>query len=444
MNWDDVVVKLNVTSLNIDLNNPLNINDHDNSSGTGFFLSKKLILTCYHVVKFALSIEVIYKGNYIYNGKILYIMPDDDIALIELNENIDIKPLDYHIITTKEINQVYAVGFPLGSDTIIGTKGIISGFTNSYIQIDAALNPGNSGGPLLIKINGEWKIIGINVSKIYGEQVENTNFSVPIYRFFSAFNCKFDKNIDLNILNGIVRKPIFKLHSNLLTFKYQKILQPELKNEYYNEKLKKYLDNNIGIRINKINPNIYLGKYINEGDLLLKINGVNIDSSGNCIFPFYPGKINILQIGLWFKIGDDLELTIFDNKTKDVITKKLKFEKIETFILDLYMIKPYDKYYFVNNDLIFSIITFEHLTNNINFSNHQYLNLIKRVENNIFTIYLADIIYANKNDKFTKYPINDIIIEINDIQIDNYDTFKKLMENKVTKIKTINNSIYYA
>ena len=147
MNWENIVVKLNIKTNDIDFNSPLNIYSIYGSSGTGFFITSKFILTCYHVVKYAMNIEVTYKQTNSLSCKIKYIFPDDDLAILELDECVDDAILlDFKIIKNKsEINEVYTIGFPLGSNNIISTKGIISGFQQSKIQTDAALNSGNSG-----------------------------------------------------------------------------------------------------------------------------------------------------------------------------------------------------------------------------------------------------------------------------------------------------------
>jgi len=215
MDWENIVVKLNVKVNEINFNSPLNTRNIISSSGTGFFITKKLILTCYHVVKYALNIEVLYKQINQYNAVIKYIYPDDDLAIISLESCIDdAKILDYKIINNKnKLNEVYTIGFPSGSDNIINTKGIISGFRQSKIQIDATLNPGNSGGPLVLNENGKWYYIGVNVSKL--TNAENTGFCVPIYRFLISI-----KNI-LNY-NIIINKPSWDLE-------YQSIKQEEIK-----------------------------------------------------------------------------------------------------------------------------------------------------------------------------------------------------------------------
>ena len=167
MNWEKSVVKIMVKSKEIDYAHPLNTFKTIGSSGTGFFISKNLILTCYHVVKNAIVIDILYKNTNNINGSIKYIFPDDDLALISIDKTFeDIQPLEFKVINQRDIGDVYTVGFPLSSTNIKTTKGIISGYQGSLIQTDASLNHGNSGGPLVINDQEKFKVIGVNVSKI--------------------------------------------------------------------------------------------------------------------------------------------------------------------------------------------------------------------------------------------------------------------------------------
>jgi len=74
---------------------------------------------------------------------------------------------------------VLALGYPY--DVFTASKGIISALINiegyDYIQTDAAVNPGESGGPL-VNLDGE--VIGINVSGVVAIDIEGVNFAVPI------------------------------------------------------------------------------------------------------------------------------------------------------------------------------------------------------------------------------------------------------------------------
>lgn len=71
---------------------------------------------------------------------------------------------------------VYAIGSPLGLRDSV-SAGVISGFRDGYIQTDARIYPGNSGGPL---ITGEGEGIGINTFKLLTEKFEGLGFAIPI------------------------------------------------------------------------------------------------------------------------------------------------------------------------------------------------------------------------------------------------------------------------
>jgi S1-C subfamily serine protease len=78
-------------------------------------------------------------------------------------------------------SEIYAVGAPLGEQlSFTVTKGIVSGFREfnqaSYLQTDASLNPGNSGGPLVDKSG---RVIGIVSWKVSGNAVQGLSFAVP-------------------------------------------------------------------------------------------------------------------------------------------------------------------------------------------------------------------------------------------------------------------------
>jgi hypothetical protein len=96
---------------------------------------------------------------------------------------------------------------------------------------------------------------------------------------------------------------------------YQTIIQDEFKNIIFG-------NNNLnGVKITLINKNYYISNYIKEGDILVSINNINIDNNGHVKFNFYPEKILINDIGLWFKEGDEIIFGILDLKTKKIIQK---------------------------------------------------------------------------------------------------------------------------
>ena len=432
MKWENSIVKIKVKSTEIDLKHPLNIFGTETSSGTGFFFcnNKKLILTCYHVVKFAVDIEVIYNYKNNCKAEILYIFPDDDLAIIIIDKDYsDIVPLRFIEIKYDENYDVFTIGYPLNSKTIKISKGIISGYQESLIQTDATLNSGNSGGPLVLKKKEKYYVIGVNVSKMVNNNAEKTGFVVPFYRF------KILNNMIISCTKEIINKPV-------MYFSYQKLIQEELINEIYKD-YELYKTKQIGVRITFINQTFYISKFLKANDIILKVNDKELDYNGYVKFDFFPEKINIDELGLWFAENDDIIFTVLRDNKEIIISFKLKI--IDKNLIDYHNIPSSKKYYINKNGLIISAITESHLDNifdKLNLPPSKIIKILNRYlfQKDLFTIYLADIDF-NYNNIFHKFPIGDIIIEINNKKIENYNDFINI--ETIKSIKTIDNEIYY-
>jgi hypothetical protein len=436
MNFEDSVVKLNVKSRIIDYNHPNNIFNIESFTGTGFFITDKLILTCYHVVENAINIEILYKQTIHIIGTIKHIFPDDDLAVVELENSVkDAKILEFKIIDTRHNEEVLTVGFPLDSTTIKITKGIISGYQESLIQTDAALNHGNSGGPLIIQDGKSYKIIGVNVSKMSGT-ITKTGYVVPIYRFI-ILQKKLNLNNYLNSL--VIQKPC-------IYWDFQCLIQDKLKKFLFNKK-PELLKKNIGIRFTIINTNYYLAKYIKIDEVLLSINSIPVDNLGNIKFNFFPEKISINDIGLWFVSGDELEFEIYNPENGITRIIKIKLEIIKTNLRRYFYLDNYPKSFVENNGLILSIFTKDHMDNikDLHITTSNLIKFLNRFlqQKDLFTVYLVDLDYLKINSKFIKYPIGEIILEINGKQFNNLEEFTEVIKEQIIYFKTLDNEIFF-
>ncbi|HXB64603.1 MAG TPA: trypsin-like peptidase domain-containing protein [Solirubrobacteraceae bacterium] len=143
-------------------------------SGTGIVLNEKgLILTNDHVIKDATSLTVSpgTSSSQTRAASVVGEEANDDLALIHVDPSgLGLKPLKIGDSSTVQVGDaVYAIGNPYGLNETL-TRGIVSALGRSIsapdgatiagaIQTDAALNPGNSGGPLL---NEAGEVIGVN------------------------------------------------------------------------------------------------------------------------------------------------------------------------------------------------------------------------------------------------------------------------------------------
>ena len=158
----------------------------ERGTGSGFIINKEGdIITNAHVVSGADKVTVILKDGRQIEGKVLGSDELTDIAVVQVKaDNLPVVSLGSSQ-SLQPGDWAIAIGNPLGLDNTV-TAGIISAIGRnsgqigvdkrvSFIQTDAAMNPGNSGGPLL---NQDGEVIGVNTAIIQGAQ--GLGFSIPI------------------------------------------------------------------------------------------------------------------------------------------------------------------------------------------------------------------------------------------------------------------------
>jgi serine protease Do len=145
--------------------------------GTGVILDKSgLILTNWHVVEDALAITVAFEDGSITEGELFRRDPQLDLAIVRVSDQNNLRPAVFGDSEALRIGEdVVAIGHALGlrggptvskgvvsalDRTIVGEAG---GDLTGLVQTDAAINEGNSGGPL---VNMFGEVVGINTAKI--------------------------------------------------------------------------------------------------------------------------------------------------------------------------------------------------------------------------------------------------------------------------------------
>ena len=276
------------------------------AAGTGFILSSDgYIATNKHVVSGATKIGVLLDdGTAFEDVELIGTDPLNDFAIIKIKDAKDLTPIklgDSKTISAGQ--QVIAIGNALGAYQNSVTSGIISGKGRSLtatdssrtqietlsdmIQTDAAINGGNSGGPLL---NAAGEVIGINTA--YASQGNNVGFAIPISSVKGIIN---------NVLKGqgFERAVIGVRYINLT---------PTIAKQ-------KKLDISHGALIssskssNAIIPGSAGDKAgLKENDVITSVNGVEIGVSGS-----------LSSLIGEYSVGDIVTLTIIRNgKTEDL------------------------------------------------------------------------------------------------------------------------------
>jgi S1-C subfamily serine protease len=186
------VVQIVASTTKSSSTDPLDQQQSQRALGSGFVISKTgHIVTNYHVVQNAEEIEVNFSGGDRVKASLVGVDPSTDLAVLKVDMPSDaLTPLVLADSDKVQVGDaVVAIGNPFGLDRTV-TSGIVSAVQRSItspndfqidhvIQTDAAINHGNSGGPLL---NGQGEVIGVN-SQIetggYAEGNVGVGFAVP-------------------------------------------------------------------------------------------------------------------------------------------------------------------------------------------------------------------------------------------------------------------------
>lgn len=275
------------------------------STSSAFAIPGRRILTNAHSVEYNTQVKVKKRGDDTrFLAKVLAISVECDIALLTVvDENFweDLHPLDFGPLPHLQ-DQVAVVGYPIGGDTISITSGIVSRVeVTSYthgasellaIQIDAAINSGNSGGPVF---NSRGQCCGIAFQSLVGDDAENIGYVIPppvIQHFLEDFK-----------RNGeIAGFPV-------LGIQWQRLESPSLRASLAMEA------QTTGVLVAKTAPVSDAHSKLQRGDVIMSFEGVKVSNNGTV--PFRSGeRINFSYLVSQHYVGDVVRLTVLRQKEK--------------------------------------------------------------------------------------------------------------------------------
>lgn len=241
------------------------------SSGTGFVIKGKRIMTNAHVVSWGRQILVKrYQDPRPYNARVVFIGHDCDLALLEVEDEAFFNGLEPLVMgdLPPVRSTVVTYGYPAGGEQISYTRGVVSRIeVQNYVHIgnrglltvqtDAAINPGNSGGPVI----QDDKVVGVAFQGISG--LENTGFFIP-----PPVVEHFLKDVEDGTYHGFPQAGIR--------------LSP-LQNDAYRRYLK-LKDDDIGARIDGIQNIPSTQKVLRPDDVLLQVGKFPVGSDGTVVY----------------------------------------------------------------------------------------------------------------------------------------------------------------
>jgi len=311
------------------------------STGSGAIIEGGFILTNAHVVANQAFIEVQrYGQRKRYVATVYAVSHQSDLALLKVEKEAFFKGVT--ALTFGELpaveQKIVVYGYPMGGSTLSATIGVVSrvehhtyahsGEMFLAIQVDAAVNPGNSGGPALS--NG--KIVGVVMQVITKSQ--NIGYLVPV-----SMVKHFIDDMKDGKYNGFAD----------LGLGTQKLENPALRDYYGLD------DNTTGKLIDKIVYNSTLKDVLKEGDILTHVDGLTIEDDGTVAFRKHEYTDYHYAVDA-YQMGEKVKLGIIRDKKKLDVQAELKYTAD-----DMYLVKTtrYDKMptYFVYGGYVFSPLT---------------------------------------------------------------------------------------
>ncbi|MEX0849357.1 MAG: trypsin-like peptidase domain-containing protein [Candidatus Dependentiae bacterium] len=265
--------------------------------GSGFFINDKgELLTNAHVVDQALTIwlQIPSLGKRFINVELIGVCPENDIALLRIAQDEfemvkeQLGEIPYLQLgdsdTAYRTDEVLALGYPLGQESLKSTTGVISGREQQWIQMDAAINPGSSGGPML-NMHGE--VVGIN-SAGYTE-AQNVGYIIPINNVKVILSELYKKKL--------LHKPFLGVLSiNVTDDTTDYLRNPQPGGCFVAEVIKDSPLYNAGVQ---------------RGDMIYEINGHRLDIYGEMSVPWSEDKVSIIDYVSRIELGQEVPIIVY-------------------------------------------------------------------------------------------------------------------------------------
>jgi len=326
-----------------------------NSTGSGAIIEGGYILTNAHVVANQSFLEVQrYGERKRYIAKVYAVSHQSDLALLKVEDkafSLGVIPLTFGSLPEVE-QKIVVYGYPMGGSTLSATIGVVSrvehhtyahsGEVFLAVQVDAAVNPGNSGGPAL----SDGKIVGVVMQVITRSQ--NIGYLVPI-----SMVKHFIEDMKDGTYSGFAE----------LGIGTQKLENPAMRRYYGLD------ENTSGKLIDKIAYNSSFKSLLKTGDIITAIDGHNIENDGTSEFrkdeyTDYNYYVDIYQM------GEHITLDIIRDKKPMQIDGVLKNVANDILLVDTMQFDVMPTY-FIFGGYVFSTLT----RNLINSTKHNRLKM---------------------------------------------------------------------
>ena len=411
--FEKCVVKLHGQAIIYNVFIPFEKNEVTSLTGSAFFINDTDLLTCYHCVDscvdLTISMPVFDKTRY--PVEIVSVIPEFDLAVLRLKAaapHHEFLPLSNDPV--ERLDTVVALGYPLDSDNLKYTKGVVSGTHEEFIQMDATINPGNSGGPLV----RDGKVIGINSQK--AQMAESTGFAVPSRCFL----------IWEPYIRSHKPKVVRLYESRIVTSNLNTDVVATLKNRGFREAS--------GVIVTKSwQPDIRVG------DILTHFQGSPIDNFGYTKNRF-GNKVPLEKAMMLLGPSDKIELGVFRGGTSTKVATDFYTGEKTPFKMVYPPLEPLP--YVVLGGIVFMQLCnnhIEHLMTHGKIPGSLKILLISKSVSEKFTpfVFVSAIIVGSSIVNLETIGAGDIVTAVNGHKITSLDTLREALKKDVSGFFTM-------
>eukprot|EP00927_Polykrikos_kofoidii_P027953 TRINITY_DN24482_c0_g1_i1.p1 TRINITY_DN24482_c0_g1~~TRINITY_DN24482_c0_g1_i1.p1 ORF type:complete len:487 (-),score=94.52 TRINITY_DN24482_c0_g1_i1:31-1491(-) len=357
------VVKLFCRELKPNYSMPWTTRRQHSSTSTAFVFSleEQLLLTNRHCVAHASCIEVRKRGDdQKYEAQVIARGIDCDLALLTVRDaafwSSGLAEQEICTEVPALFAEVVCVGYPTGGDNLCVTKGVVSRVdyeddpdpwkNRLVIQIDAAVNPGNSGGPALEAPGGA--CVGVAYQSLKDGSTENIGFIIPISvvnKFLTSWRRDKNKTVEVKGVDvcagdgnadrsGVSIDPtagkmgdtdVDSVVARVTSFGHGRFTVQKLENAGMRRALG-MRDGQSGVLVKGIDPTTPNAEVLSVGDVLLALDGVVIGNDG-CV-PFGCGiaredRVPFPYLAIDRFVGDSMEARVLHDGNEISCTIRL-------------------------------------------------------------------------------------------------------------------------
>jgi len=344
------VLKLFVSNVAPYFYAPWKLNHQQSCTGSGFavkFRETNYVITNAHVAEYCTDVTVRKPSSPTkFQAKLLCLSQELDLAILSVDSEkfwSGLDPLPLRVDIPELDDNVTVVGYPRGDDALCVTRGVVSRITMSQtnnamcsicqIQIDAAINSGNSGGPVFDHSN---HVVGVARATLVESQ--NCGFIVATTHLLNFMSDYVDHGRFLGVPS--------------LGIQYQKLENSDLRRW-----LKIPDDVEHGIMLKNI-AGLGSAHECEPNDVLLSVDGINIGQDGTV--PLAPDRsrerVDFSRTISFKRVGEVVEIVYLRNG--EVQTQKIKLKPKRMYVRTEYKV-DHDQEYYIFGGFVFAVCSRE-------------------------------------------------------------------------------------